>query len=228
MQLNEIETIKSINELEVLGKGHGGVCYDLGNGNALKLFSEVKSLKEIEKFKYMLKHKNESFLFPFEFISDNEHFLGYITKKSLGRTLEKSINGLNIEKLSTDSIPLEYNIKQLSKGKILLDDFHEGNIMYDKNKLEVIDTDFYKTDVDLPLEVIEKRNLNYYKLVISGLFRRGIMYTKETKYIIDRIIKYEYLTISGSEMLIKIKEEMEKYYKEKIDTIDDLHTILRR
>lgn len=223
-----IEELGKINELEVLGKGHEGVCYNLGNGNALKLYGDVRALSEIEKFKYMLKHKNESFLFPFEFIFDDEYFLGYITKKSLGITLEKSFNSLDLETLSTHSVPLEYNIKQLSQEKILLDDFHEGNIMYDKEKLEVIDTDFYETNVDLPLEIIKKKNLDYYKLTIAGLLKRGIMCTKKTRYIIDKITKYEFLTMSGSEMLIKVKEDMEKYYKEQINKIEDLHTILRR
>ncbi len=224
----KIEEIGQINKLEILGKGHEGICYDLGNGNALKLFNEAGDLSEIEKFKYLLNYKNESFLFPFDFIVDNELFLGYITKKSLGKTLEKSFNSLDLEKLSTHSIPIEYNIKQLSKAKILFDDFHEGNIMYDTEKLEVIDTDFYQINVDLPLDSIKKKNSDYYKLIIGGLLKRGIMCTKETRYIIDKIIKYEDLTISGSEMLIKVKELMEKYYKEKINTIDDLHTILRR
>ena len=223
-----LDDLQRINELEVLGKGHEGMCYDLKNGNALKLYGNVRSLVEIEKFKYMLKHANESFLFPFEFIFDEEHFLGYITKKSLGLTLEKSFNSLDLEKLSTHSISLEYNIKQLAQAKILLDDFHEGNIMYDKEKLEVIDTDFYKVNVDMPVENIKKLNSDYYKFTISGLLKRGIKYTNQTRYVFDKITKYEYLTLSASELLIKIKEEMEKYYKEKIDTIDDLHEVLRR
>jgi len=222
MNLNEI------GEKKFLNKGECGICYELQDGTVLKLFNEVRELSEIEKFKYMLKYANKSFLFPFEFVYDEEKFYGYITKKSLGLTLEKSFNSLDLETLSTHSIQLEHNIKKISEVKILLDDFHDGNIMYDKEKLEVIDTDFYKTNVDLPVEVIKKRNLDYYKLIISGLLRRGIMYTNKTKYIFDKVIKYEYLTTSGSELLVKIKEEMEKYYKEKIDAIEDLHAIIRR
>lgn len=224
----KLEDLPNISELEFLGKGHEGVCYDLKNGNALKLYGNVRSLFEIEKFKYMLKHKNESFLFPFEFVFDNEHFLGHISKKALGLTLEKSFNNLDLETLFVHSMSLEDNIEQISQAKILLDDFHEGNVMYDKEKLEVIDTDFYKINVDIPVKNITRLNLDYYKFTISGLLKRGIKCTDKTRYIFDKIVKYEYLTKSGSELLIKIKEDMEKYYKEKIDTIEDLHEVLRR
>ena len=36
------------------------------------------------------------------------------------------------------------------------------------------------------------------------------------------------MPMTASNAFIKIKEDMEKYYKEKINTIDDLHNIIRR
>jgi len=36
------------------------------------------------------------------------------------------------------------------------------------------------------------------------------------------------MPMTASTAMIKIKEDMEKYYKEEINTIDDLHNIVRR
>ena len=105
---------------------------------------------------------------------------------------------------------------------------NETNIMYDGEKIEVIDPDFYWIDAKSSLKEIQKRNLNSYKLTILEAFRANIGYAKKTNYILQKITKYEYIDSSASAIMIKIKEDMEKYYKERINTIDDLHTILRR
>ncbi len=222
MRLEEIE------KKEYIGKGFYSKCYDIGNGKVFKLFNNYMQLSDIEKFKYLLQYKNESFLFPFDFVYDEEKFYGYITKKSLGKRLDRNFGNFDIEKLSTHSILLEHNIKKLSEGKITIEDINETNILYDGEKLEVIDPDFYDKDMKLPLEEIQKRNLKNYKLTITGLLRGNIGYSKKTKYILEKITKYEYTNIPVSEIMIIIKEEMEKYYREKINTIDDLHEILRR
>ena len=222
MRLEEIE------KKEYIDKGYHSRCYDIGNNRVLKLFNNCMPLSEIDNFKYLLQYKNESFLFPFDFIFDEEKFYGYITQKSLGKKICENFSSLDIEKLSTHSVVLEHNIKKVSEGKILLYDLNETNILYDGEKLEVIDSDFYDIDVKMPLEEIQKRNLNDYKTTILPLFIYNIGYIKKTKNILKKIIKYEYMNIKASDAIIGIKEEMEKYYKEKIKTIDDLHTILRR
>lgn len=222
MRLEEIE------KKEYIDKGYHSKCYDIGNDRVVKLFNKCMPLSEIDKFKYLLKYKNESFLFPFDFVYDEENFYGYITQKSFGKKLCNNFSNLNIEKLSTHSVLLEDNIKKVSQGKITLEDVNETNIMYDGEKLEVIDFDFYWIDEKSSFEKIHKINSNSYKITILEQFRDNIYHNPKTIYILDKITKYEYMSINASDAMIRIKEEVEKYYKEKIDTIDDLNTILRR
>ena len=222
MNLNDID------KKTYLNKGRCGVCYELQNGTVLKLFNEVKGISEIEKFKNMLKYKNQNFLFPFDFVYDEEKFYGYITKKSLGQTLEDSFSSINLEKFSTHSILLEKNIKSISDGKIFLEDFHPGNIMYDGNIIEVIDTDSYRFKYNYTTDDVVKENLKRYSFVIYNLLVNNIKFNKNTNYIIQKAFVYTHTMISVSEILIKLKETMEKYYKEEINTIDDLYAIIRR
>ena len=57
--------------------------YILEDGNILKLFKNPRDIGEIDRYRYMLNYDNESFVFPFEFIYDDEKFYGYITTNSL-------------------------------------------------------------------------------------------------------------------------------------------------
>jgi len=68
MKLEEIE------KKEYIDKGDFSKCYDIGNHNVLKLFNNSMSIADIHKFKYLLKYRNESFLFPFEFVYDEENY----------------------------------------------------------------------------------------------------------------------------------------------------------
>ena len=222
MKLEEIE------KKEYIDKGDFSKCYDIGNHNVLKLFNNSMSIADIHKFKYLLKYRNESFLFPFEFVYDEENFYGYITKRSLGKKIISNFSSLDIEKLSTHSILLEHNIKKISEAKISIDDMNGSNILYDGKKIEVIDPDFYWIDKETNTSEIQKRNLNSYKNTILVEFRANIGYYKKTNYVLQKILKYEYMPMTASTAMIKIKEDMEKYYKEEINTIDDLHNIARR
>ena len=60
--------------------------YLLDDNNLLKIFNKPKELYEMDKFKYFLNYENKNFIFPFEFVYDDEYFYGYITKRVIGKT----------------------------------------------------------------------------------------------------------------------------------------------
>ena len=222
--------LEEIGEKTYLNEGLHGICYELENETVLKLFNASMPLFELKKFKYMMKHKNKSFLFPFDFVYDNERFYGYIMRKSLGQTLEKIFCGIDLEKFAKHSIKLEKDIMKISKAKILLNDFHEGNIMYNGKRLEVVDFDSYKIEKYTSEHSLIKQNLQDYKNLVIGLFEDSIGWDNLTPHIeyVLSAQKYMHNNIFASETVLQIKEEMEKYYKEKIKTINDLNAILKK
>lgn len=200
--------------------------YILEDGNILKLFKNPRDVSEIDRYRYMLNYDNDNFVFPFEFIYDNRKFYGYITRRVNGKTLGSVFSKSILLDLSTNSHRLEKNIDYVSDGGITLYDLHSENILYDGKNYSVIDHDengLYRKPQDAKSD-----NRFYYRTVIGNLFINNIENNKHTRLIKENINKYIYMKMFPSEMIVKVKEEMEKYYKEKIDTIDDLHTILRR
>ena len=60
------------------------------------------------------------------------------------------------------------------------------------------------------------------------MFITSIGINKNTQYIIDKINFNKYTGYRASEIIIKIKDEMEKYTKEQIETVEDFNRIIRK
>lgn len=217
--------IRDIGKKTFLDKGKCSKSYLLENGNVLKIFNNPKDLSEINRFKYFLEYSNDSFVFPFEFIYDDKKFYGYITKFIEGKKLENIFPESSFLKLSTHSYKLEKNIDFISEGNIWLLDFHAENVLYDGNKYSVIDHDEdaianYLTDIKL-------RNKQAHRSLICNLFIENLSKFNIKRTVIDKINKYNVMRIYPSEMIIEIKNDLDKYFKEDIDSIEDIKNITK-
>ena len=213
---------------KLLKKGTTAKCFLLQNGNVFKQFNSPLNISDVERFKYFLNFENENVLFPFDFVCDNKKFYGYVTKRAIGDTLTESFSSSNLEKLSTNSIKVEKNIDLVSQGKILMHDLHSDNVIYDGNLMQIIDPDEYGIRDIYTVEEIKDTNFKYYRTLISNLFINDLEINKNTQYIIDKINLYKYTGYRASEVIIKIKDDMEKYTKEQIETVEDFKSIIRK
>lgn len=213
---------------KLLKKGTTAKCFLLQNGNVFKQFNSPLNISDVERFKYFLNFQNENILFPFDFVCDNKRFYGYVTKRAIGDTLTESFSSSDLEKLSTHSIKVEKNIDLVSQGKILMHDLHSDNVIYDGNLMQIIDPDEYGIRDIYTVEEIKDTNFKYYRTLISNLFINDLEINKNTQYIIDKINLYKYTGYRASEVIIKIKDDMEKYTKETINTVDDFNRIIKR
>lgn len=213
---------------KLLQKGTTSKCFILKSGNVFKKFNNPLKICDLERFKYFLDFQNENILFPFDFIYDNEKFYGYVTKRAVGQTLRESFLSSNLEKLSTNSIKVEKNIDFVSQGKILMHDLHSENVIYDGNLVQIIDPDEYGIRYSYSSDEIKDINFKYYRTLISNLFITNIGLNKHTQYIIDRINLHKYSGNRASEIIIQIKDDMEKYIKGQIETVEDFNNIIRK
>lgn len=223
MRLDEIKIEKKID------KGLLGKCYKLQNGDVFKKFNSPISVDDIDKYKYFLNYQNDSFTFPFDFVYDDVYFYGHISKFAFGEKMFNIFSKSDLINMSTHSIKLENNIKYVSSGNIIMFDFHDENLLYDGTKFTVIDHDEYcgnKSNLYLAKE-IEDINIGYYKNIIKQLVIYNLGSIKDCKFILNKASKYKELKMSGSEMLYKIKEDLDRYFKEDIKTIDDVKKISR-
>ena len=213
---------------KLLKQGTTAKCFLLQNGNVFKKFNAPLSISDVERFKYFLNFENENILFPFDFVCDNKKFYGYVTRRAIGKTLRESFYSSNLEKLSTHSIKTEKNIDFVSQGKILMHDLHSDNVIYDGNLIQIIDPDEYGIRDIYTVDEIKDINFKYYRTLVSNLFITNIGINNKTQYIIDKITFHKYTGKTASEVIIKIKDEMEKYTKETINTVDDFNRIIKR
>lgn len=218
--------LKEIGNRKFLGKGTMSRCYLLEDGKVLKLFKRTRNLYEMDNFKYFLEYSNDSFVFPFEFIYDSRKFYGYIMKKAPGKALKQIFSKSTLTNLSNHSYKLERDIDFVSSGGIFLYDLHDENVLYDGNKYSVIDPDENAIS-DNPLRAKEFNN-KAHRMLIGNLFLDNIESIKHTRLIRKNIYEYKNIGIRPSEMIAQVKSDMENYYKEKIETLEDINNIIRR
>ena len=192
--------LREIGNKQFFDKGRLSKCYLLDDGNILKLFNQPKKLYEMDMFKYFLQYKNDSFIFPFEFIYDSRKFYGYIMPKAPGKTLFQVFSKSNLLDLSKHSYKLEEDIDFISDGGIALYDLHDKNVLYDENKYSVIDHD--ENAVSNNLLRVKQFNHSTHRLLISDLFLDNIENEKHTKLIRENISKYKNIFIRPSEMIL--------------------------
>lgn len=200
----------------------------LEDNKILKLFKNPRDLSELERYKYFLNYENDSFIFPVEFIYDYKKFYGYITKRVYADTLESVFSKSDLIKLSSNSFKLEKNIDFISSGGITLYDFHLENVLYDGKNYSVIDHD--EDGILQNSENVKKRNQHVHRTLIGNLFIEKLeeIDWKHTKLIRENIYEYMYSKIRPSEMIIRVKEQIDKEYKEDIKELEDIKNIVRR
>ena len=217
--------LKEIKNKQYFDKGRCSKSYLLEDGNVLKIFNNPKDLSEIDRFKYFLNFSNDNFIFPFEFIYDDKKFYGYITKFIKGDKLENIFPKSSFLNLSNNSYKLERNIDFISDGGIWLLDFHAENVLYDGKQYSVIDHDEnalanYLSDVKL-------RNQQSHRTLINNLFIENLVKFNIKRVILEKINKYRMMKIYPSEMIVTIKEDLDKYFKEDINSIEDIKNIMK-
>ena len=222
MNLSEFEDKKFID------KGTQGKCYLLQDGNVVKIFDYPRNLSQMRKLKRFKEYENESFVFPIDFIYNSKKFYGYITKYVPGKAIDDVFSKKNLLDLSKHSFKLEKNIDFVSSGGIKLNDFHAGNLIYDGNKFVSIDhdDDEFMEDIDLTKE----ENRSAHRILIGKLFLRDLENFDwiHTKLIRNSVREYMYSKMPPSEMIIGIKEKLDKEYKEDIKKMEDIKSIVRR
>lgn len=216
---------KELGAKEFIGKGMLGKVYKLENGNVYKEFNRPDCISEIDRFKYFLEYKNDSIVFPFDFVYGKTKFYGHISKYALGNKFVDAVLDSNIEDMSTNIIMLENDIKKISEGKIIMFDFHDENLLYDGKKFSVIDVDeySYSSRVYSKYDILEK-NSGYLNNLIIMAFLENI--DKNKNYFCDKFSKYKYVS-SASELLLLMKETLDKYYREDIKSLGDIKKISR-
>ena len=223
--------INDYKDKKLIGEGEYSKCYEIPNNEVLKVFNVPRKLYTLEKFEYFKDYTNDSFLFPYSFIYDEENFYGYISKKAHGKTLSSVIDDYTFKNLSKNSIKLQENIDYISEGKILMNDVHQNNVMYDGNIFEVIDADFYDIWSPDNVDRIKKTNAKSHRMMIIDLFLVPFFRQKKQyshKYIVDKIKSYRFTDIKVNELILELQNDLENYYKEEITKLSSLEKVLRR
>lgn len=194
-----------------IGSGLFGDCYELTNGDVLKIFKMPQSISNIKKYKLFQNYQNESIMFPYDFYVKHRKFLGYISKKAPGKGLDESLKLYNLEDLSKDLFKLDRDVMHISGGGIIMRDVHSDNVFYDGNKYSIIDTDAYKfCDEDFDQVSIYYDNIRKVKSAIFESIYENFVIDKDTR-LYHELRKYCIWNYDIGEALLNISNKIEEY-----------------
>lgn len=139
-------------KISMLEKINSGKCADIyKNGEEvykiIKQKSDSRAFYNKESLKQLTGIKSNLCVFPNEILESHKgELLGYSMDFVPGSKLKNVINELSFEQLQDAIIAAQSDISELSNQKIMFEDMHYDNIMWntEKQKIQIIDTDFFK------------------------------------------------------------------------------------
>lgn len=204
-----------LKEKKYIGSGLFGDCYELTNGDILKIFKTPQSISNIKKYKLFQNYQNESFIFPYDFYIKRKKFLGYVSKKAPGKGLDESFKLYNLENLSKNLFKLDRDIMYISSGGIIMRDVHSDNVFYDGNKYSIIDTDAYKfCGGDFDKESIYYDNIRKIKCAIFESIYENFVDDKDSR-LYHELRKYCIWNYNVGDALLSIGNKIEEYNLDK-------------
>lgn len=211
-----------------IDRGATGVCYELSNGNVLKIFNKPKKISNLEKYKSFLDYKNHTVIFPHEFITSLSKFKGHISIRAEGVKLNsEDFKGYKINDMYKGLVVLEKDIEYVSNGGIKMIDNHSGNMFYDGKKFSVIDVDSYYISEGLKDKVLYKNQIRINEIFYE-IFCDYIDFDIKNRDKVKSLLrKHIFWDLNVVETLYQFKSIIEEYYGNTIETISDIKKIIK-
>ena len=169
------DELKKIKKFPEIGRGTYGTVY-IYNGMAFKLYYDKLNDENIYNLKSLANYEIDNIIFPKMLVKNNNDYIGIIEDKVNGIPLfELCFNIIN------DTFDIDINsfyklcestiidIRKVSKEKIIMNDIHDENIMYD-GLFKFIDTDQYLFAKNDSYNNIYNYNLSCFIKTIQNMF----------------------------------------------------------
>jgi hypothetical protein len=186
-----------VNKLKILTEGGEGIIYKYNKDKLIKIYKDnVNKIEKEEKLKILLNKKfNDNVITPIELCYDNNNnFIGYLMNrindieelKQLSNKKFIITNGIKRKDIIAMLIKIKNNLIDLHNENIVISDFNDKNILFDKNfNIYFIDVDSYS---------IDKYKCN----VVMDLFKDPVMklnnFSKLTDYYAYAVLSFKSLT----------------------------------
>ena len=158
-------TTEELKEIENSKKVGAGKCADLykKNEEVYKLIKQDAKRLYSKTIESLIGIKNRTCVFPNDLLVDeNNQLIGYTMDYVQGTKLKDIFSQIPFEQMKEIINQAELGITEISENKILLDDFHFENMMWDSEEkcIKIIDTDFFKKDEDISSIGATKSNIS--------------------------------------------------------------------
>lgn len=234
--LDRVITQEEFEKIKKLDKIGAGKCADLyrNDNEVYKIIKQDAKKMYRKDIEALVGLKSEICVFPKELLRDNENdFVGYLMDYVPGTKLKNIFSKIPFKQIQQIIDKAQTGIERLSEQKIIFDDMHYDNMMWDDEdkSIKIIDTDFFKLADDISIEELKKSNLSKFNRgmeTIIGLedytLKKYLSRNKEYKEFYkewhDRNVKREKLNVC--ELIEKIKKIAEKDFGTEFNSISEI------
>lgn len=209
-----------------IGEGFYGKCYELSNGDILKVFKIPKDKPEIKKLESFSKIDTKTIIFPKELLTLKNTLLGYSMRKAPGEKIYDNFKYYDLNQAALNTINFEKDIIKISRMGIKLFDPNSENIFYDGEDFFLTDTDEYDySDIDPEdLEYFNIKEVSKYfiELFIEELLNEKIYFDNHYEFL-SKLRLYKNKGYELNQLIIALKNEVENYLNIEITTLNDIH-----
>lgn len=229
--------IKEIENFQKIGEGKCANIYT-NEGKVYKILkqnSDSRRFYNKEMLEQLVRIKSDLCVFSNEILEDeNGELLGYSMDLVTGRPISEMIKSLSFEELQVAIEKAKNDIGEISDQKILFEDMHYDNVMWDEeNKnIRIIDTDFF-VKVDNNVDVLHSNNMKFDSSIISMIepviSKYGITQNEQLKPFYDSLdLTYkDGKRLSISEYILNLKSVMEKDFNKQFNNLGEIEEALQ-
>lgn len=233
MELSEVE------RLEKIGQGKCADIYrkDKEAYKILKDNSDSRKFYSKEMLQKLVGIKTELCVFPNDIIEDKDgKLLGYSMDYIKGNKFYDVFKKIPLEKLIQELKVAENDIKEIADKKVIFEDMHFDNIMWneEKNTIQIIDTDFFDKSEGLSYDEIYSANSRKFAQSITDMLGLKIFeYTQNNENMKEFYdawhLKYRNNeSVSIQEYLINLNKVMEEDFGSKFNSISEMEEALNK
>lgn len=224
-----------------IGTGAYAVVFPYNKEFCLKLWRNVFNMSStIDDYRInissLLKNQNPMFVTPKRLVVMNKQIVGYLMPYIDGLMLKNIPAQISFLSLLEGMEKIEQEIANISKDGLYLGDVHNQNILYQKDGENL---DFYFIDCDEWIYLKDKsyknclgQNLEEYRQSFTWLLENNEIkkFIKDRQDLLQQYnhFRKDLFKESYVQFIYEVKERIEKYTKEKIDTIEDYKRILKK
>lgn len=213
------------------GSGKNGSCYIVDDDI---LYKKLDLNLCNSNFDLLTGKDNDTFVFPVQSLVVDNIVKAYIMRRIYSRNLRELSLDVSVDRFIKSLDKVASDTKLISDDNILIFDLNYGNVLFDGEKINVVDCDFYTRGFDSSDVFVENSNMfcnMFHNYVAFFDNEEDIYFSFVEDHKLDEFVNY--LIYEGDfdclkKYLSKLKKIVSNYVGVEVDNLKEINSVIKR